>query len=63
VIFAPELLARDIYYAQVAPDSNGELVELSDRYQQALLYKDLAHQCFIEATKRRQATAGAHLSV
>jgi len=49
LIFAPELLASTHYYARMFPHSSGELIEESDRYAQALLYKDLAHICFAEA--------------
>lgn len=49
LIFAPELLAGTYYYARKFPDSTGRLVEESDRYAQALLYRDLARACFAEA--------------
>ena len=51
LIFAPELLAGTHYYARLFPDVSGQLVEESDRYAQALLYKDLAHACFVEAQR------------
>ncbi|MGL5019143.1 MAG: hypothetical protein ACRDBP_13485 [Luteolibacter sp.] len=46
LIFAPELLAGTHYYARLFPDSSGNLVEESDRYAEALLYRDLARECF-----------------
>lgn len=46
LIFAPELLSGTHYYARLFPDSSGSLVEESDRYAQALLYRDLARDCF-----------------
>jgi len=49
LIFAPELLQPDIYYARVFPDQQGRLTEESDRYAQALLYLKIARQCFNEA--------------
>ena len=49
LIFAPELLSSRNYYARMFPDASGQLVEESDRYLQALLYKDLARACFAEA--------------
>jgi hypothetical protein len=49
LIFAPEILKSAIYYARMFPDSSGNLVEESDRYAQALLYKKLARSCFAEA--------------
>ena len=52
LIFAPELLSGMHYYARLFPDSAGRLKEESDRYVQALLYKDLARACFAEAQRR-----------
>lgn len=52
LIFAPELLAGTHYYARLFPNESGMLVEESDRYEQALLYKDLANRCFKEAQQR-----------
>ena len=46
LIFAPELLRPDIYYARVFPDAQGALSEESDRYEQALLYQKLARALF-----------------
>jgi hypothetical protein len=51
LIFAPEILSGVVYYARMFPDAFGQLIEESDRYQQALLYKDLALDCFEEAKK------------
>ncbi len=56
LIFAPELLAGTHYYARLFPDGSGQLVEESDRYAQALLYKDLARTCFAEAQRRSIAS-------
>jgi hypothetical protein len=53
LIFAPELLSGTYYYARLFPDASGQLVEESDRYSQALIYKDLACACFIEAERGR----------
>jgi hypothetical protein len=36
-------------YARLFLDASGQMVEESDRCEQALLYKDLAHACFAEA--------------
>lgn len=47
LIFAPELLAGTYYYARLFPDSSGTLVEESDRYAEAMLYRDLARECFL----------------
>jgi len=51
LIFAPELLAGTYYYARLFPDASGRLVEESDRYAQALLYQQLARDCFTEAKR------------
>jgi len=52
LIFAPELLCGSIYYARLFPDAAGRLVEETDRYAQALLYRELARACFREAELR-----------
>ena len=49
LIFAPELLAGTYYYARKFPDAHGNLIEESDRYQQALLYVRIAQECFAAA--------------
>ncbi len=61
LIFAPELLAGTHYYARLFPDAAGRFVEESDRYSQALLYKDLARACFAEAaaTHKPRRSSGA----
>jgi hypothetical protein len=46
LIFAPELLRPDIYYARVFEGADGVLREESDRYAEALLYRDIARECF-----------------
>ena len=54
LIFAPELLRSGIYYARKFPSASGEPVEETDRYVQALLYRDLARACWAEALRRRE---------
>lgn len=49
LIFAPELLRKDIYYARVFPNNDGHLAEESDRYAQALLYQNIAQTCWANA--------------
>ena len=46
LVFAPELLSAEYDYARRVPAADGRLVEESDRYAEALLYRDLARQCF-----------------
>ena len=58
LIFAPELLSGRHYYARLFPGESGQLVEESNRYRQALLYKDLARACFRDAW--RMAASSAH---
>jgi hypothetical protein len=52
ICFAPELLFPSIYYARVFPNALGELVEEGDRWQQALLYGEIARECFAAAKDR-----------
>jgi hypothetical protein len=46
LVFAPELLSGAYYYARMFLDSEGTLVEEHDRYAQALIYQNLARECF-----------------
>ncbi|MCW5238892.1 hypothetical protein [Verminephrobacter eiseniae] len=48
LVFAPELLSGAYYYARCWPDTQGRLVEESDRYAQALIYKDLIRALFAQ---------------
>jgi hypothetical protein len=54
LIFAPELLAGTYYYARKFPNAAGELKEETDRYAQALLYRDLARACFADALRQNR---------
>lgn len=56
LIFAPELLAGTYYYARKFPNATGELKEETDRYAQALLYRDLGHACFADALRQHRET-------
>ncbi len=47
--FVPELLAPAIYYARTFPDASGFPVEESDRWEQSLLLKRIAQECWSEA--------------
>ena len=59
LVFAPELLAGTYYYARKFPNDAGEMREETDRYAQALLYRDLARACFADAVQQsRQCEAG-----
>jgi hypothetical protein len=55
LIFAPELLRADKYYARKFPSASGALLEETDRYAQALLLRDLARACWDEASRRAAA--------
>jgi hypothetical protein len=55
LIFAPELLSGTYYYARKFPDASGRLEEECDRYDQAILLKDLARLCFDRASETRDA--------
>jgi hypothetical protein len=51
ICFTVELLKADIFYARtiIAPDGNEQ--EEGDRWQQALLYKEIIQQCWEAAQK------------
>ena len=49
IYFAPELLAPDIFYARTFANAAGELVEESDRWEQSLVLKRIAENCFEQA--------------
>ena len=53
--FAPELLPAVFGYAVLAPDADGELREVGDRWDQALVLTRIAAQCFTAAA----STGGA----
>ncbi len=46
IYFVPELLASGIYYARTFRNAAGDAVEESDRWEQALVLKQMAEQCF-----------------
>jgi sugar phosphate isomerase/epimerase len=50
--FAPEILDGSYYYARQFPDPTRKMTEESDRYQQALVHRRIATECF-EAAKKR----------
>ena len=52
ICFTPELLGPGIYYARTFKNANGEMVEESDRWQQAQLYASIARDCFAQAKRR-----------
>jgi hypothetical protein len=52
ICFTPELLGPEAYYARQFRNPDGELVEESDRWQQALVYRDIAKACWDEAVRR-----------
>jgi hypothetical protein len=49
LIFSPELLSGRSYYARLFPNQAGKLIEETDRYEQALFYRDIAKACFKQA--------------
>jgi hypothetical protein len=51
ICFTPELLAPDIFYARVFPDSSGNPREESDRWAQSLVLTKIARGCFEDARK------------
>jgi hypothetical protein len=57
LIFAPELLSGEAYYARLYPNGDGDLVEETDRYEQALLLRALAVECFAAAGQMEMSGA------
>lgn len=58
VVFAPELLHPEINYARTFVNAQGERVEESDRWLEAIVYAQIARECFAEAKKRAGAAKG-----
>lgn len=52
LIFCPELLSRQHYYARCFPDSSGRVIEESDRYAEALVYLQIASACWPQNKER-----------
>jgi hypothetical protein len=46
LIFCPEILSGQYYYAREYPGPDGKLHEESDRYQEALVYREIALSLF-----------------
>ena len=57
LVFAPEILPRSYYYARTHRDPQGIFVEESDRYAQALLYRQVALDCFRAASEHMKIPA------
>jgi sugar phosphate isomerase/epimerase len=57
ICFTPELLNPEIYYARVFPNTEGRLVEESDRWQQSLLLARIAEDCFAAAISHTLASS------
>jgi len=49
LIFCLELLSRQHYYARCFPNAEGQIIEVSDRYAEALLYLEIAKRCWAKA--------------
>lgn len=54
ICFAVELLQADIFYARTFKNEHHIEIEESDRWQQALLYKNIVEECWLEANNRHQ---------
>lgn len=59
VIFAPELLHPEINYARTFVNAQGQRVEESDRWAEAIAYAAIARECFAAAQQRMLATGTA----
>jgi hypothetical protein len=55
IVFTPELLQPEIFYARTLPGPDGKPVEEGNRWQQALVYKRIAEQCWSEAERLLRA--------
>ena len=55
LVFAPEILSHYHYYARMVSGPDGVLKEENDRYAQALLYGEIAKDCFAECLTRSGA--------
>ncbi|BDI30134.1 hypothetical protein CCAX7_21850 [Capsulimonas corticalis] len=53
--FAPELLIPDVYYARTFPNASGQLVEECDRWEQGLIYAQIAKECWAAAQQRLES--------
>lgn len=51
ICFAPELLPPEIYYASLIKGPGDSLVESGDRWEQAILYRRIAQECFDDAKR------------
>ncbi len=51
--FVPELLAGGIYYARLVRDADGKLREEGDRWEQSLVLRRIARECFAAASAPR----------
>lgn len=54
ISFTVELLQADIFYARTVKNEQGDEHEEGDRWQQALLYKDIVQDCWKEALLRNK---------
>lgn len=53
IVFAPELLHPDIYYARLVRDPSGHWVEESNRWEQAQVLRRLAQEAFAAARDKQ----------
>ena len=49
ICFTVELLKAEIFYARTIPNGSGIEQEEGDRWQQALLYKEIIEECWRNA--------------
>ncbi len=60
LVFAPELLSPQIFFAQEFPDASGQCVEEGDRWTQAQVLCRIARECFEQALQINRAGSGVH---
>jgi hypothetical protein len=54
--FAPELLPPELGYARLTQSSEGQLIEESDRWEQALVLTEIAQACFVEVSTEQRSS-------
>ena len=62
ILFVPELLSPQIYYARTFSQNGAPAAEESDRWQQSLVLKRIAEECFHTALASVPVTLGEALS-
>ena len=62
ICFTPELLAPQIYYGRLIPEAGGVPVEECDRWEQSLVLKRIAEECFEQAKNETDTSASRNIT-